>query len=161
MRFSLCRPEDLGKGFHGPFVKSLSLLGFMRTGSEKMAGLGRRAGLDSWFSSFCRQKAQGVLTLRSQSSSFLSSYNLTHGKWFSSDNQTRFPAKVTFTAGPTGPVKSSVESGSYDWCLEKGHRFRVQTPPQTPLYLLDEVLCRLPIRVVSVSILIQETKLKK
>lgn len=128
MHFVLCRPEDLEKNFCGPFVKSLSLLGFMRTGLEKMAGLGWRAGLGNWFSSFWRQKAQSILTLRSQRSSSLSSYNLTHGKRFSSDNQTCFPAKVSFTADPTGPAKSSVEFGSYDWCLEKGHRFSVQTP---------------------------------
>lgn len=33
--------------------------------------------------------------------------------------------------------------------------------PKTSLYLLDEVLFRLLVRVVSVSIPIQETKLKK
>lgn len=67
-------------------------------------------GAEGWIGqlllSFWRQKAQGVLTLRSQSSGSLSSYNLTHGKQFSSGNQTCFPARVTFTAGPTDPVKS-------------------------------------------------------
>lgn len=33
--------------------------------------------------------------------------------------------------------------------------------PKTSLYLLDEVLCRLLVRVVSISIPIQETKPKK
>lgn len=79
MHFLLCCPVDLGKGFCELFVKSLSPLGLMRTDSEKMAGLEQRAGLDSWFSSFLRQKAQTVLILKSQNFSSFSSYDLAQG----------------------------------------------------------------------------------